>query len=274
LKQADDLDWVGQFKQEKELLLQALSGAATPAAQAEVQWRLARAADNVGDTDYKAKAITADQALKIFEEGESWADKAIKSNPALAEAYFWKSASMGLWGQTKGVLDSLFKAGPMHDNLKIALQYDPEYVDAFYVLGELFEKVPGWPLSFGNVEYSVSLGRKAIALMEPQISSGKLRGRNYSAYIALANHLWARNWDSNRRSAAKADQLKQYNERKDYMEKNFFFEGTLNLQPVSDRDEAREIVAFVIRDLEGIANRSATNESDLKAAREKAAEFK
>ncbi len=274
LKQADDLDWVGQFRQEKELLLGDLSKATAPAAQAEFQWRLARATLNIGDTGFKDKVFTADQALKIFEEGESWADKAIKSNPDLAQGYFWKSANMGVWGQTKGVLDSLFKAGPMRDNLKIALKYDPEYMDAFYVLGELYEKVPGWPLSFGNVEYSVSLGRKAVDLMDPQIASGKLRGRNYSAYIALANHLWARNWDTARRASAKAEQLKQYNQRTDYLEKMCFYEGTLTLKPVSDRDEARQIVASVIHELEGIAKPSASNLSDLKAARETAAKFK
>jgi hypothetical protein len=274
LKQADDMDWVGQYKPEKDLLQAALAKTTAPADQAEVLWRLARATLNLSDTDFKAKAITDAQALKLFEEGEAWADKAIKANPALAQGYFWKSANTGMWGQTKGVLDSLFKAGPMHDNLKIVLKYDPDFYDAFYVLGELFEKVPGWPISFGNVEYAVSLSRKSLDLMEAQISSGKLRGRNYSAYLGLANHLWARNRDAAKRAAAKPEQLKQWNERKEYMEKHFFYEGTLNLKPVSDRDEAREIAAFVIRDLEGIANRSASNEGDLKDARAAAASFK
>ncbi|MBN2353704.1 MAG: hypothetical protein JXD23_14120 [Spirochaetales bacterium] len=273
LKQADDLDWIGQFRQEKELLLGDLPKAATPAEQAEFQWRISRATLNIGDSGLKDKVLTNEQALNIFEEGESWADKAIKSNPSLAEAYFWKSANIGVWGQTKGVLDSLFKAGPMHDTLKIVLKYDPDYADAFYVLGELYEKVPGF-ISFGNVEYAVSLGRKAIDVMEPQIASGKLRGRNYSAYIALANHLWARNWDAARRASAKAGQLRQYNERKAYLEKNFFYEGTLTLKPISDRDEARQITASVIHELEGIAKPSASNVSDLKVARETAANFK
>jgi hypothetical protein len=274
LKKADDLDWVGRYEEEKSLLENALTQAADDAARADVYWRLSRATLNISDNGLTNKKITSAQALKLFEEGEGYADKAIKFAPTSPRGYYWKSSNMGLWGQTKGIFDSLGKAGPMNDNLRLALKQDRDYSDAFWVLGELFEKLPGWPLSFGNVEYSVSLGRKCIDLMEPQVAAGKVKGRSYGPYLALANHLWARNWNAQRRQKIQADLKRQFNEKKDYVEKQYFYEGTISLKDISDREEAREILRFVISHLEADNNRTVGYENDLREARKKLVEYK
>jgi tetratricopeptide (TPR) repeat protein len=274
LKQTDDLDWAGKYVDEKAMLLDWAAKTTDTASLAEINWRLARATLNAAELDFLAQRLTVDQVLKLYEEGEAYADKAIKLNPENPRGYFWKSANMGLWGQTKGILDSLFKAGPMNDNLRIALKYDPDFRDAFYVLGELYEKAPGWPLSFGNVEYSVSLGRKSIDLMENDLSAGKIPWRLEGFYTALASHLWARNWDTTRRANTQADWRRWFNEKTDIVEKHFFYEGTITIKNMSDRDEAREIIQKVIAELESVTNRTVGQEKDLNKAREVFATFK
>lgn len=265
---------MGGYAEEKALLQTALSQAAADAGRAEIYWRLSRATLNVADSGFNAKRINTDQALKLFEEGEGYADQAIKLAPNNPQGYFWKSSNMGMWGQTKGIFDSLGKAAPMNDNLRLALKQDRDFADAFYVLGELFEKLPGWPISFGNVDYSVSLGRKNIDLMEAQVASGKMRGHNYASYIALANHLWVRNWDARRRERAQTDMKRQYKAKKDYVEQQYFYEGNVTLKNMSDREEARDLLRFVIRELEAKADRTAGNNGDLQEARKKLAEYK
>jgi hypothetical protein len=273
-KKADDFDWEGKYQEEKILLDTALIKATRSADRAEVFWRLSRAVLNIADTDLKSNRINADRALKLFEEGEHHADMAISLAPNKPEGYYWKSSNMGLWGQTKGIFDSLGKAGPMNDNLRLALKQDPEFSDAFYVLGELFEKLPGWPISFGNIDYSVSLGRKCIDLMEAQVKAGKKRGLYYGAYIALANHLWIRNWDAKRRQNAQAGQRRELAKQKHYVDKNYFYEGTITLKNMSDREEARKLVQFVVDELGSVTNRTGGQEDDLKEARKKQKEYR
>jgi len=268
LQKADELDWQGLYKEELNLLQTAFLNAKNTLQKAEFAWRLSRAILNYTEKEHLAGRLTTEQALKAYEEGERYADMAITFNPRSPDGYFWKSAQMGIWGQTRGVLDSLFKVAPMHENLRLALRQDPNYADAFYVLGELYEKAPGWPLSIGNIEYAVSLGRKACDLMEEQVQNGKLRAKNYVYYIALASHLWNRNWDFGKRRQSQNELKNKYYEKKDWLEKHFFYEGIIELKKISDREEALQILNMVIRELSNLPTRTGGQEKDLKSARD------
>lgn len=267
-QRADELDWQGLYGEERQLLQAVLANVKNPLQKAEIAWRLSRAILNYTESEHLAGRLTTEQALKAYEEGERYADMAINANPRSPDGYFWKSAQMGMWGQTRGVLDSLFKVAPMHENLRLALKQEPNYADAFYVLGELYEKAPGWPLSIGNIEYAVSLGRKACDLMEEQIRNGKLRFKNYVYYIALASHLWNRNWDFAKRRQMQAELKKKYYEKQDWLEKHFFYEGILELKRISDREEALQLLNMVILELSNLPTRTVGQEKDLKSARD------
>ena len=52
------------------------------------------------------------------------------------------------------------------------------------------------------------------------------------------------------------------------MEKNFHYEASVNLKNMSDRDEAVELINWVIRELRAIPNRSGSQDDDLKEAEE------
>ena len=43
-----------------------------------------------------------------------------------------------------------------------AVRLKPDFANAYYGLGLLYASLPGWPLSFGNKDYAVSLLRKAV----------------------------------------------------------------------------------------------------------------
>ena len=58
------------------------------------------------------------------------------------------------------------------------------------------------------------------------------------------------------------------------MEKNFYYEAVVPLKDMSDREEALEMIGWVIRELESLPGRTGSQEDDLKEARELSASWK
>ncbi|NOY08251.1 MAG: hypothetical protein GXP33_05375 [Spirochaetes bacterium] len=267
LKKADDLYKAEQYKADKEFLLDSLNTAGNAAERAEIYWRIARAVLKTGD-DAEHNGVKGGALLKIFSEGEQYADKAIKSDPDNYSAYYWKSANTGRWGQTKGILNSLFKAGPMRELLKKTISLNPDFPDSYYVLGQLYEQVPGFPISFGNSDYAVSLGRQAVDLYMKRYNAGLETDINYDFYTELAKHLYKRNWDAGRRKRAQGKKKAKYKSGKDAFNKALYYEGTVAQKNVSDREEAAEMIKWVIKELSSIPDRKRGQNDDLKEARE------
>ncbi len=272
LKQVDSLFHNDKHIESKEILLKALSEAETDKEKAQIYWRLSRATVRIGE-DKKDNGAPKDELLKIFEEGESYADKAIQYDSSDYNAYFWKSANIGRWGQTKGILNSLFKAAPMRDLLKKAIALKPDYPSAYYVLGQLYDQVPGFPVSFGNIEYAVSFGRKSIDLMRDWYEKGIEKEISYDFYTELAKHLYNRNWSVRKRKKYHAKQKRKYNSETDIFEKSFYYEGVVDIKSISDRQEAIELVKWTIKQLESIPNKKRSQLKDLKKAKEALAKW-
>ena len=170
--QADSLNDKGMYAEAGSLLKAALPDAPGGKERAELYWRAARETLELGDAAEADKKPQAD-ILALFTEGEGYADKAIAADPQNDQGYFWKSANMGRWGQVKGILDSLSKAAPMRDLLVKEISLNPERSEPYFVLGQLFREVPGWPVSFGNTDAAVSLGRKAVEMRQAQVQHGQ-----------------------------------------------------------------------------------------------------
>lgn len=130
---------------------------------AEAHWRLARSLYWVGDK-------STENRLQIFEEAMKIAEKAAELDPDNADAQYWHAACIGLWGQERGVLQSLFAVKPMKEALDRVLAIDPNYADAYYVLSQLYRKAPGWPLSIGNKKLALEAAKEAVRL-EPDNTS-------------------------------------------------------------------------------------------------------
>jgi tetratricopeptide (TPR) repeat protein len=269
----DILDTVDQhheaeeYQRSRSLIESSLTDASGGGEKAELYWRLARAWLNLGD-EAEDGGIEEEELLAYFERGEAEAQKAIDADPDNHLGYYWKSANIGRWGQVKGILNSLAKAKPMRDLLQQALAVEPEHADSYYVLGQLFEQVPGFPLSFGDPDYAVSLGRKSLDLHERQVEAGIEEEIDYDYYTEMARHLWNRNWSAPRRAREQARKQSKYRSISDPMEKNFYYEAEVTLRDISDREEALELITWVVRRLEGLSGRTDSQNDDLEEARE------
>jgi tetratricopeptide (TPR) repeat protein len=267
LDRVDQLHKAEQYEQTKTLIESSMAEATSPAQKAELYWRAARAWLNLGD-EAEDGGTEEEALLTFFELGETEAEKAIQADPNNHLGYYWKSANIGRWGQVKGILNSLFKAKPMRDLLQRAVAVQPEHADSYYVLGQLYEQVPGFPVSFGDKDYAVSLGRKSIDLHEQQVKAGIEEEINFDFYTEMAKHLWERNYSAARRSREQVKKKSKYDSISDPMEKNFYYEAVVSLKDMSDREEALEMIKWVIRELEGIAGRTDGQNDDLQEAGE------
>lgn len=272
LDRSDELNELEDFRAGKQFITAALTEAKGGLEKSELYWRLARVYLKLGDEAEDAGASTA-EILAFFDEGEELAQKAIDHNANNHLAYYWKSSNAGRWGQIKGILNSLMKAAPMRKMLRKGLNAEPNHADSYYVLGQLFEQVPGFPLSFGNKNYAVSLGRKSVDLLEQQVSAGLEDELNYDFYNEMAKHLWARDYSAKKRFSGQKTKKARYQSKKDIMAKNFYYEGVVSLQNISDQYEARELIAWNIEQLQAIPNRTDKQNDDLQEAMEIQAEF-
>jgi hypothetical protein len=156
----------------------------------------------------------------------------------------------------------------MRDLLQQALAVEPEHADSYYVLGQLFEQVPGFPVSFGDKDYAVSLGRRSIDLHEQQVKAGIEEEINYDFYTEMAKHLWERNYTAARRVRQQGRNKSKYESISDPMEKNFYYEAVVSLRQMSDREEALEMIKWVVGELQGLSDRTDSQEDDLEEALE------
>jgi tetratricopeptide (TPR) repeat protein len=272
-RQTDLMDENGEFVGEKDLLLSEVAKTADRKQRAELYWRMSRAYLNMAE-DYKSRGMSKDDVLEYYKQGEQYADMAIENDSQNPEGYFWKGVNIGSWGNTKGIIEGLGNAGPMKDHLEQALIRDPNHADSYFVLCKLYTAVPGWPVSFGNVDYAVSFGRKAVSLLEKDLADGTQSVPQYGYYTALAAALWNRNWDTNKRLNERTNKLRDYTAKSNPLEKNSFFECQVSLKPMSDRMEARELIQWVISEIGKISAKNYFQKKDLEEAQKLRAEWK
>ncbi len=275
LAQADAMYDDEQYIEGFDFLEDLVSSVSSDGDKAEVYWRMARL--KLFSTDDEERAGTdKDTLLKMFNEGRDLAIKAIDLKPS-ADAYYWKSSNVGRWGETKGILDSLFKADPMKKDLFKVVEYDKLYADAWYVFGRLHMLLPGWPLSFGNSVYAVSFTRRAI-----DVYAGD--DLKFSYYQSLAENLWKRNWKQKDRKGKIKGETKNFNKKTKEFEKIQFFEGSLGyeyspeytnkkLQDMSDHDEALIILKWLNDEYDAMATPSQGDTNTIEEIAELLAEW-
>jgi tetratricopeptide (TPR) repeat protein len=263
---ADTLYREGELQQGLRFLLHRLPSTTDDNEKSEMLWRCSRFALRIGDKIKEAGAAK-EEILTAYEQGVTYAEKAIQSNPMSADAYFFRASNIGRWGQTKGIFKALEKAEEMKDTLVQAVTIDEQHSLSWYVLGMLYEQIPGGLISFGNIAFSVSLGRKSIHTMHTEIRTEKRDAVRYDYYTELAKHLYKRNWTKRFREKQQQTMLEQYNRNKATFEKNCYFEGTRDLPSISDREEAKQLLRWVIDELEKMRNRNFQQNLDLEKVR-------
>lgn len=119
---------------------------------------LAQAAFIWGDI----RARTAEDKLAAYERGRQAGQRAVELAPRNALAHLWLAVNAGRWGQTKGVLRSLFLLPTVREHMEAALELDPRLLPAYTLAGTVYAEVPG--LFGGDLAKSEALFRKALTL--------------------------------------------------------------------------------------------------------------
>ncbi|MGH7384359.1 MAG: tetratricopeptide repeat protein [Candidatus Rokuibacteriota bacterium] len=142
--------------------IDALRAAMAQAAQADPHvdnlLGLAQIAFLYGDV----RARSVEEKLAAYEQGRQAARQAAEAAPRNGRAHFWYATNAGRWGQTKGVLRSLFLLPEVKRGMETALELDPRFPPAYVLAGTVYYEVPG--LFGGDLEKSEQLFRKGIAV--------------------------------------------------------------------------------------------------------------
>ncbi len=103
-----------------------------------------------------------DDKLFCFEEGVRYGEHGVEVDEDSLQASFWLSVNYGSFGQEKGIMKSLSLVNPIKKLAERVIEIDEGY---FYggpwrVLGRLYNKAPGFPISIGdNKKAAECLGR-------------------------------------------------------------------------------------------------------------------
>jgi tetratricopeptide (TPR) repeat protein len=104
--------------------------------------------------------------VQAFDVLEKRAEKFVQDHPGRAEALIWEGIVESSFAGAKGGLGALSLCKEAKGNLEAALKIDPKALDgsAYTSLGTLYDKVPGFPLGFGDDDKAEKLLRKALEL--------------------------------------------------------------------------------------------------------------
>jgi thioredoxin-like negative regulator of GroEL len=115
-----------------------LEGALQQERQVDAMVLLARVYFLYGDVRAQGEAAKLD----AYDRGREIARRAIELAPRNAHAHLWYATNMGRWGQTKGVVRSLFLLPTMREELDTIFNLDPNLPGAYALAGNVLMEVP------------------------------------------------------------------------------------------------------------------------------------
>lgn len=245
-EKVDNLYIHNNIKECQNYLLDEMEKNNDPKTQSKILWMISRNLVDIGDKETEKAS-----KFKIYDKGIEYANKSLKISPN-PEAHLWRCSNIGRWAQTKGIFDSLGKAGPMRDELYIIIDDFKELnsTETWYVLATLYGSLPGGFISFGNNQFSISYYRKAVDTIPNSVIYP-------NHYKALAKKLYDRNWNKNKRASEFSKINSKWNSSKKNSEKYAYYEGkekgnnipyysSVNLNSMSDRQEAVMLLSYAI----------------------------
>lgn len=203
------------------------------------------------ETDVKAKR-------EAFNKGIAYAEAAIKLDPNKPDGYMWRCGNVGRECQTRSMMEQNSAVGKMLDDIATILDKlnCTGYAAAWHALAEIYFRHP-----FKSTDAAVNYTRKAITCIP--------KGENWlQTYTLLAEMLYDRNWSADKRASAQKKDVEKFAKKyKSNFDKYAFFDGSLGVDYIcpwsgktigamSDRDEARALVAYAKGIYEHTANKS------------------
>jgi len=90
------------------------------------------------------RAATPEDKLAAYDRGREIGKRAVELAPKSHDAHLWYAINTARWGETKGVLRSLFLLPTIREELGILLELDPRSVRAHILAGNVLLEVPGF----------------------------------------------------------------------------------------------------------------------------------
>ncbi len=106
------------------------------------------------------RATTTEQKLKAYDEGRMAAKRAVELDPKSAAAHFWYGTNTARWGQTKGVVRSLFLLPTVQEEIRTVLALDPRFTAVYALAGNVLYEVP--PLLGGDLHKAEEMFRTGL----------------------------------------------------------------------------------------------------------------
>jgi tetratricopeptide (TPR) repeat protein len=88
------------------------------------------------------RARSRDAKLAAYERGREVGQRAIELAPRSEEAHLWYVANVGRWGQTKGVMRSLFLLPTVRQELDVIFQINPRSAPGHAIAGSVLFELP------------------------------------------------------------------------------------------------------------------------------------
>lgn len=121
----------------------------------------------VGDV----RARSADDKLAAYDKGREVGKRAVELAPRNAEAHAWYGINTGRWGQTKGVMRSLFLLPTVREEIDTTLALDPRNLRALALQGNVFLEVPR--IAGGDRDKAEASFRKALEI-DPHFTNARV----------------------------------------------------------------------------------------------------
>ncbi|MBN2975690.1 hypothetical protein BFW88_14280 [Pseudomonas fluorescens] len=117
--------------------------------------------------------LPEEQRPHAFEQLATQATAFTQLRPQAAEAWIWSGIVTSSWAGAQGGLGALSKVKSAKIDLEKALALDPTALQgsAYTSLGALYDRVPGWPIGFGDADKADQLLKQALQLNPAGIDS-------------------------------------------------------------------------------------------------------
>ena len=117
--------------------------------------------------------LPEEQRPQAFERLATQATAFTHDRPQAAEAWIWSGIVTSSWAGAQGGLGALSKVKAAKVDLEKALELDPKALQgsAYTSLAALYDRVPGWPIGFGDADKAELLLKQALQLNPTGIDS-------------------------------------------------------------------------------------------------------
>src|SRR6266446_4668435 len=133
------------------------------------------------------RATTAEDKLTAYDRGREIGKRAVELAPKSHDAHLWYAINTARWGETKGVLRSLFLLPTIREELGILLELDPRSVRAHILAGNVLLEVPGFA---GGDRVKAEVHFKKALEIDPRFTNARVDLAR--VYIADARYADAR----------------------------------------------------------------------------------